>query len=65
MAAYVALFTGLGISLTSASILRTSLLYTSIAALLFLLLVRLRKITLSKIRSFDDDSRMSHKSLSE
>jgi hypothetical protein len=41
VAAYVALFSGVGISITSASKLRTTLLFLCIAALLFLVLKRL------------------------
>jgi len=43
MAAYVALFTGVGISIATASVLRTSLLVLSITALLCLALKSLRR----------------------
>jgi hypothetical protein len=44
LAAYVALFTGLGLSFTSASFLRITLLFTSIAVLLYLSLRHLRRL---------------------
>lgn len=43
VAAYVALFSGIGISVTSASRLRTSLLVLCVAALLYLAVKRLRR----------------------
>jgi hypothetical protein len=45
VAAYVALFSGLGISLAGASNLRTSLLFLCVAALLCLALKRLCRLT--------------------
>lgn len=44
VAAYIALFTGVGISVTSASILRTTLLILCITTLLTLTLWRLRRL---------------------
>ncbi len=46
----VAMFTGVGLSLASASILRTSLLILCIAALLCLALMRLRRLAPQKKR---------------
>ena len=46
VAMYVALFSGAGISVTSASYLRTALLVVCLAALLFLALSRLRRRSL-------------------
>jgi Flp pilus assembly protein TadB len=48
VAAYVALFSGVGISLACASILRTSLLILCVAALVYLALKRLRRLVSGK-----------------
>ena len=50
VAMYVTLFSGIGISLASATILRASLLILCVAALLYLALKRLCRLTAQKRR---------------
>jgi hypothetical protein len=54
VAAYVALFSGVGISLTSASKLRTSLLILCVGALLYLIVKRLLRLKRSLTPSQPD-----------
>jgi hypothetical protein len=53
VAAYVTLFTGVGISFASASKIRTSLLILSIAALLGLALIRLCRLKIERRENYD------------
>jgi high-affinity Fe2+/Pb2+ permease len=50
VALYVALLSGVGLSLASASLLRTSLLVLCVAALFYLALKRLRRLAAQKKR---------------
>jgi hypothetical protein len=50
VALYVALFSGIGLSLASASIVRTSLLILCVAALFYLTLKRLCRLAAQKKR---------------
>jgi hypothetical protein len=50
VALYVALLSGVGLSLASASLLRTSLLVLCVAALFYLALKRLRRLAAPKKR---------------
>lgn len=50
VAAYVALFSGISISVAAASTLRTSLLVMSVTALLFLILKHLRRQVAGRLR---------------